>query len=163
MSPPRYIHYVFDLGDGPSLMKGNSEQPLHDGRWHEVSVAREGGTLHGLRVDGRPVTQHGQGARGLDLKGEWEGHPWGSTHGGGTPRRAPMVETPMGGVPVGGKVLMGRAPMAGCMGEVPTRDTHDRGTHRRAPMGWAPIEEVLTGRTHMEGTPMAGHLAGGNP
>ncbi|KAM9250274.1 neurexin-2-like [Cariama cristata] len=65
-----YIHYVFDLGDGPSLMKGNSEQPLHDGRWHEVSVAREGGTLHGLRVDGRPVTQHGQGARGLDLKGE---------------------------------------------------------------------------------------------
>uniref|UniRef100_A0A8B9NHP9 Neurexin 2 n=1 Tax=Accipiter nisus TaxID=211598 RepID=A0A8B9NHP9_9AVES len=65
-----YIHYVFDLGDGPSLMKGNSEQPLHDGRWHEVSVAREGGTLHGLRVDGRPVTQHGQGARNLDLKGE---------------------------------------------------------------------------------------------
>ncbi|XP_068779686.1 neurexin-2-like isoform X2 [Struthio camelus] len=65
-----YIHYVFDLGDGPSLMKGNSEQPLHDGRWHEVAVAREGGSLHGLRVDGRPVTQHGQGARSLDLKGE---------------------------------------------------------------------------------------------
>ncbi|XP_053824177.1 neurexin-2-beta isoform X9 [Vidua chalybeata] len=65
-----YIHYVFDLGEGPSLMKGNSEQPLHDGRWHEVAVAREGGALHGLRVDGRPVTQHGQGARGLQLKGE---------------------------------------------------------------------------------------------
>ncbi|KAK2513265.1 hypothetical protein Q9966_016189, partial [Columba livia] len=65
-----YIHYVFDLGDGPSLMKGNSEQPLHDGRWHEVSVAREGGALHGLRVDGRPVTQHAQGGRALDLKGE---------------------------------------------------------------------------------------------
>ncbi|KAM6289121.1 LOW QUALITY PROTEIN: neurexin-2-like, partial [Aegotheles albertisi] len=80
-----YIHYVFDLGEGPSLMKGNSEQPLHDGRWHEVAVAREGGalpggslhggtphggTLHGLRVDGRPVTQHGQGGRGPDLKGE---------------------------------------------------------------------------------------------
>ncbi|XP_064359342.1 neurexin-2-like [Dromaius novaehollandiae] len=65
-----YIHYVFDLGDGPSLMKGNSEQPLHDGRWHEVAVAREGGGLHGLRVDGRPVTQHGPGARTLDLKGE---------------------------------------------------------------------------------------------
>uniref|UniRef100_A0A8C3V359 Neurexin 2 n=1 Tax=Catharus ustulatus TaxID=91951 RepID=A0A8C3V359_CATUS len=65
-----YIHYVFDLGEGPSLMKGNSEQPLHDGRWHEVAVAREGGNLHGLRVDGRPVSQHGQGARGLQLKGE---------------------------------------------------------------------------------------------
>ncbi|XP_066426397.1 neurexin-2-beta isoform X2 [Molothrus aeneus] len=65
-----YIHYVFDLGEGPSLMKGNSEQPLHDGHWHEVAVAREGGALHGLRVDGRPVTQHGQGARGLQLKGE---------------------------------------------------------------------------------------------
>uniref|UniRef100_A0A674HIS2 Neurexin 2 n=1 Tax=Taeniopygia guttata TaxID=59729 RepID=A0A674HIS2_TAEGU len=65
-----YIHYVFDLGEGPSLMKGNSEQPLHDGRWHEVAVAREGGALHALRVDGRPVTQHGQGARGLQLKGE---------------------------------------------------------------------------------------------
>ncbi|KAM3656140.1 LOW QUALITY PROTEIN: neurexin-2-like [Ammospiza maritima maritima] len=65
-----YIHYVFDLGEGPSLMKGNSEQPLHDGRWHEVAVAREGGTLHALRVDGRPVTRHGQGARGLQLKGE---------------------------------------------------------------------------------------------
>uniref|UniRef100_A0A8U8BSW6 Uncharacterized protein n=1 Tax=Geospiza parvula TaxID=87175 RepID=A0A8U8BSW6_GEOPR len=65
-----YIHYVFDLGEGPSLMKGNSEQPLHDGRWHEVAVARKGGALHGLRVDGRPVTQHGQGARGLQLKGE---------------------------------------------------------------------------------------------
>ncbi|NWR40365.1 NR3AA protein, partial [Tachuris rubrigastra] len=71
-----YIHYVFDLGEGPSLMKGNSEQPLHDGRWHEVAVAREGGALHGLRVDGRPVTQHGQGARGLQLKGGCWGRTW---------------------------------------------------------------------------------------
>uniref|UniRef100_A0A8V5GBL8 Uncharacterized protein n=1 Tax=Melopsittacus undulatus TaxID=13146 RepID=A0A8V5GBL8_MELUD len=65
-----YIHYVFDVGEGPSLMKGNSEQPLHDGRWHEVSVARDGGAVHALRVDGRPVTQHGQAGRSLDLKGE---------------------------------------------------------------------------------------------
>ncbi|NWR81218.1 NRX2A protein, partial [Centropus unirufus] len=65
-----YIHYVFDLGEGPSLMKGNSEAPLHDGRWHEVAVAREGGSVHGLRVDGRPVSQHGQGGHSLDLKGE---------------------------------------------------------------------------------------------
>ncbi|KAM8793778.1 neurexin-2-beta [Eudromia elegans] len=65
-----YIHYVFDLGDGPSLMKGNSERPLHDGRWHEVAVAREGGSVHALRVDGRPVTQHGQGGRALRLTGE---------------------------------------------------------------------------------------------
>ncbi|XP_061208258.1 neurexin-2-like isoform X9 [Neopsephotus bourkii] len=65
-----YIHYVFDLGDGPSLMKGNSEQALHDGRWHEVAVARDGGAVHALRVDGRHVTQHGQAGRSLDLKGE---------------------------------------------------------------------------------------------
>lgn len=105
-------------------MKGNSEQPLHDGRWHEVSVAREGGTLHGLRVDGRPVTQHGQGARGLDLKGEWEGHPWGSTRGGGTPRRAPMVETPMGG---------GTRRREGAHGEGTHGGMHGRGTYEGHP------------------------------
>ena len=81
---------MFDLGDGPSLMKGNSEQPLHDGRWHEVALAREGGALHALRVDGRPVTQHGQGGRSLDLKGErgggvqGVGGGWGGTGVGGS-------------------------------------------------------------------------------
>ena len=101
--PRRYIHYVFDLGDGPSLMKGNSEQPLHDGRWHEVALAREGGALHALRVDGRPVTQHGQGGRSLDLKGEgggrgW-GRGWGLGRGGGVTGRGAL------GVLVGGALM----------------------------------------------------------
>lgn len=112
--PPRYIHYVFDLGDGPSLMKGNSEQPLHDGRWHEVSVAREGGTLHGLRVDGRPVTQHGQGARNLDLKGEQGGGVGGG--GGHDAREAPVagVVTRGGGHPFGMLAFgVGGCPTAG--------------------------------------------------
>ncbi|XP_068116171.1 neurexin-2-beta isoform X7 [Hyperolius riggenbachi] len=65
-----YIHYVFDLGNGPSLMKGNSERPLNDNQWHSVAVSRDPGNAHTLRIDGRTVTQHSTGATGLDLKGE---------------------------------------------------------------------------------------------
>ncbi|XP_051990512.1 neurexin-1-like isoform X1 [Xyrauchen texanus] len=65
-----YIHYVFDLGNGPSLMKGNSDKPLNDNQWHNVVVSRDTGNVHTLKIDSRTVTQHSNGARNLDLKGE---------------------------------------------------------------------------------------------
>ncbi|XP_030635339.1 neurexin-2-beta isoform X5 [Chanos chanos] len=65
-----YVHYVFDLGNGPSLMKGNSEKPLNDNQWHNVVVSRDTNNIHTLKIDSRTVTQHSNGARNLDLKGE---------------------------------------------------------------------------------------------
>uniref|UniRef100_A0A9J8DCQ0 Neurexin 2 n=1 Tax=Cyprinus carpio carpio TaxID=630221 RepID=A0A9J8DCQ0_CYPCA len=63
-----YVHYVFDLGNGPSLMKGNSEKPLSDNQWHNVVVSRDTNNVHTLKIDSRTVTQHSNGARNLDLK-----------------------------------------------------------------------------------------------
>ncbi|XP_076875218.1 neurexin-2-beta isoform X8 [Brachyhypopomus gauderio] len=65
-----YIHYVFDLGNGPSLMKGNSDKPLNDNQWHSVVVSRDTNNMHTLKIDSHTVTQHSNGARNLDLKGE---------------------------------------------------------------------------------------------
>ncbi|XP_069036509.1 neurexin-2-like isoform X12 [Lepisosteus oculatus] len=65
-----YIHYVFDLGNGPSLMKGNSDKQLNDNQWHNVVVSRDANNVHTLKIDSRTVTQHSNGARNLDLKGE---------------------------------------------------------------------------------------------
>ncbi|KAM6985012.1 neurexin-2-like [Aplochiton taeniatus] len=65
-----YIHYVFDLGNGPSLMKGNSDKPLNDNQWHNVVVSRDESNVHILKIDSRTVTQHSNGAKNLDLKGE---------------------------------------------------------------------------------------------
>ncbi|CAG5874040.1 unnamed protein product, partial [Menidia menidia] len=65
-----YIHYVFDLGNGPSLMKGNSDKPLNDNQWHNVVISRDNSNVHILKIDSRIVTQHANGARNLDLKGE---------------------------------------------------------------------------------------------
>ncbi|XP_058240459.1 neurexin 2b isoform X10 [Hemibagrus wyckioides] len=65
-----YIHYVFDLGNGPSLMKGNSDKPLNDNQWHNVVVSRDTNNMHTLKIDSHTVTQHSNGARNLDLKGE---------------------------------------------------------------------------------------------
>uniref|UniRef100_A0AAQ4RR59 Neurexin 2 n=1 Tax=Gasterosteus aculeatus aculeatus TaxID=481459 RepID=A0AAQ4RR59_GASAC len=65
-----YIHYVFDLGNGPSLMKGNSDKPLNDNQWHSVVISRDNNNVHILKIDSRTVTQHANGARNLDLKGE---------------------------------------------------------------------------------------------
>ncbi|XP_058435508.1 neurexin-2-beta isoform X41 [Marmota monax] len=65
-----YVHYVFDLGNGPSLMKGNSDKPVNDNQWHNVVVSRDPGNVHTLKIDSRTVTQHSNGARNLDLKGE---------------------------------------------------------------------------------------------
>ncbi|XP_061754498.1 neurexin-2-like isoform X4 [Nerophis ophidion] len=65
-----FIHYVFDLGNGPSLMKGNSDKPLNDNQWHNVVISRDNSNVHTLKIDVRTVTQHANGARNLDLKGE---------------------------------------------------------------------------------------------
>ncbi|XP_061607985.1 neurexin-2-like isoform X5 [Phyllopteryx taeniolatus] len=65
-----FIHYVFDLGNGPSLMKGNSDKPLNDNQWHNVIISRDNTNVHTLKIDVRTVTQHTNGARNLDLKGE---------------------------------------------------------------------------------------------
>uniref|UniRef100_A0A7N9AUB1 Neurexin 2a n=1 Tax=Mastacembelus armatus TaxID=205130 RepID=A0A7N9AUB1_9TELE len=65
-----YVHYVFDLGNGPSLMKGNSDKPLNDNQWHNVLISRDNNNVHVLKIDSRTVTQHTNGARNLDLKGE---------------------------------------------------------------------------------------------
>ncbi|XP_034096402.1 neurexin-2-like isoform X15 [Gymnodraco acuticeps] len=65
-----YVHYVFDLGNGPSLMKGNSDKQLNDNQWHNVMISRDNSNVHILKIDSRTVTQHANGARNLDLKGE---------------------------------------------------------------------------------------------
>lgn len=67
---PRYIHYVFDLGNGPSLLKGNSDRALNDNQWHNVAITRDISNTHMLKVDTKMVSQVVNGAKNLDLKGE---------------------------------------------------------------------------------------------
>lgn len=78
--PLRFVHYVFDLGNGPSLMKGNSDKPLNDNQWHNVVVSRDANNVHTLKIDSRTVTQHSNGARNLDLKGNRGGRNVPVTH-----------------------------------------------------------------------------------
>lgn len=66
----RYIHYVFDLGNGPSLLKGNSDSPLNDNQWHNVVITRDASNTHTLKVDAKSVSQVVNGAKNLDLKGQ---------------------------------------------------------------------------------------------
>ncbi|XP_072535808.1 neurexin 3b isoform X3 [Salminus brasiliensis] len=65
-----YIHYVFDLGNGPSLLKGNSDGPLNDNQWHSVVITRDTTNTHTLKVDTKSVSQVVNGAKNLDLKGD---------------------------------------------------------------------------------------------
>lgn len=65
----RYIHYVFDLGNGPNVIKGNSDRPLNDNQWHNVVITRDSSNTHSLKVDTKVVTQVINGAKNLDLKG----------------------------------------------------------------------------------------------
>uniref|UniRef100_A0A7N6A5D5 Neurexin 3b n=1 Tax=Anabas testudineus TaxID=64144 RepID=A0A7N6A5D5_ANATE len=65
-----FIHYVFDLGNGPSLLKGNSDNPLNDNQWHNVVIMRDASNTHTLKVDSKSVTQNVNGAKNLDLKGD---------------------------------------------------------------------------------------------
>lgn len=50
-------------------MKGNSDKPLNDNQWHNVLISRDNNNVHILKIDSRTVTQHTNGARNLDLKG----------------------------------------------------------------------------------------------
>uniref|UniRef100_UPI003EBE3812 neurexin 3b isoform 36 precursor n=1 Tax=Danio rerio TaxID=7955 RepID=UPI003EBE3812 len=65
-----YIHYVFNLGNGPSLLKGNSDSPLNDNQWHNVVITRDASNTHTLKVDAKSVSQVVNGAKNLDLKGD---------------------------------------------------------------------------------------------
>uniref|UniRef100_A0A4W4GMA6 Neurexin 3b n=1 Tax=Electrophorus electricus TaxID=8005 RepID=A0A4W4GMA6_ELEEL len=65
-----YIHYVFDFGIGPSLLKGNSDSPLNDNQWHSVVITRDATNTHTLKVDTSSVSQVVHGAKNLDLKGD---------------------------------------------------------------------------------------------
>ncbi|XP_056123174.1 neurexin 3a isoform X16 [Rhinichthys klamathensis goyatoka] len=65
-----YIHYVFDLGNGPNVIKGNSDRALHDNQWHNVVITRDNSNVHTLKVDAKLVSQVVNGAKNLDLKGD---------------------------------------------------------------------------------------------
>ncbi|XP_059504535.1 neurexin 1a isoform X24 [Stegostoma tigrinum] len=65
-----YLHYVFDLGTGPSLIKGNSDKPLNDNKWHNVLISRDASNLHTVKINSKLITQNTVGARNLDLKGD---------------------------------------------------------------------------------------------
>uniref|UniRef100_A0A671X9Q3 Neurexin 3a n=1 Tax=Sparus aurata TaxID=8175 RepID=A0A671X9Q3_SPAAU len=65
-----YIHYVFDLGNGPNLIKGKSERALNDNQWHNVAITRDNSNTHTLKVDATATSQSINGAKNLDLKGE---------------------------------------------------------------------------------------------
>ncbi|XP_041668675.1 neurexin 3a isoform X3 [Cheilinus undulatus] len=65
-----YIHYVFDLGNGPNLIKGKSERALNDNQWHNVAITRDNSNTHTLKVDATVTSQSINGAKNLDLKGD---------------------------------------------------------------------------------------------
>ncbi|XP_024151902.1 neurexin 3a isoform X5 [Oryzias melastigma] len=65
-----YIHYVFDLGNGPNLIKGKSERALNDNQWHNVAITRDNSNTHTLKVDAVATSQSINGAKNLDLKGD---------------------------------------------------------------------------------------------
>ncbi|XP_067335062.1 neurexin 3a isoform X4 [Channa argus] len=65
-----YIHYVFDLGNGPNLIKGKSGRALNDNQWHNVAITRDNSNTHTLKVDDTATIQSINGAKNLDLKGD---------------------------------------------------------------------------------------------
>ncbi|KPP76980.1 neurexin-1-like, partial [Scleropages formosus] len=65
----QYLHYVWDLGNGAHLIKGNSNKPLNDNHWHNVMISRDGNNLHTVKIDTKVTTQTSTGAKNLDLKG----------------------------------------------------------------------------------------------
>ncbi|XP_078145774.1 neurexin 3a isoform X1 [Centroberyx gerrardi] len=65
-----YVHYVFDLGNGPNLIKGKSERALNDNQWHNVVITRDNSNTHTLKVDATATSQSINGAKNLDLKGD---------------------------------------------------------------------------------------------
>ncbi|XP_018618137.1 neurexin-1a isoform X18 [Scleropages formosus] len=65
-----YLHYVWDLGNGAHLIKGNSNKPLNDNHWHNVMISRDSNNLHTVKIDTKVTTQTTIGAKNLDLKGD---------------------------------------------------------------------------------------------
>ncbi|XP_049452182.1 neurexin 3a isoform X1 [Epinephelus fuscoguttatus] len=65
-----YIHYVFDLGNGPNLIKGKSDRALNDNQWHNVAITRDNSNTHTLKIDTTATSQSINGAKNLDLKGD---------------------------------------------------------------------------------------------
>lgn len=60
---------MFDLGNGPNLIKGKSERALNDNQWHNVAITRDNSNTHTLKVDAVATSQSINGAKNLDLKG----------------------------------------------------------------------------------------------
>ena len=60
---------MFDLGNGPNVIKGNSDRALHDNQWHNVVITRDNSNIHTLKVDAKATSQVVNGAKNLDLKG----------------------------------------------------------------------------------------------
>ncbi|XP_037833774.1 neurexin 3a isoform X2 [Kryptolebias marmoratus] len=65
-----YIHYVFNLGNGPTLLKSRNERALNDNQWHNVAITRDNSNTHTLKVDATATLQTANGAKNLDLKGD---------------------------------------------------------------------------------------------
>ncbi|CAL8304012.1 unnamed protein product [Boreogadus saida] len=65
-----YIHYVFDLGNGPHLIMGKSDMALNDNQWHNVVITRDNSNTHTLKVDATATSKSINGAKNLDLKGD---------------------------------------------------------------------------------------------
>ncbi|XP_051506852.1 neurexin-1a [Myxocyprinus asiaticus] len=65
-----YLHYVSDMGNGAYLIKGNSNKPLSDNRWHNIVISRDINNLHTVKIDTKIITQTTVGAKNLDLKGD---------------------------------------------------------------------------------------------
>lgn len=76
-------------------MKGNSDKPLNDNQWHNVVVSRDANNVHTLKIDSRTVTQHSNGARNLDLKGN-----------GNCQKKYPSVSLPLCPLQYGFKVAL---------------------------------------------------------
>ena len=45
------VHYSYDVGRGPRVMRVSQPGPLHDNRWHTVEVLQPSPFEHILRVD----------------------------------------------------------------------------------------------------------------
>lgn len=60
---------MFDLGNGPNLIKGKSDGALNDNQWHNVVITRDNSNTHTLKVDATATSQSINGAKNLDLKG----------------------------------------------------------------------------------------------
>ncbi|XP_033634372.1 neurexin-1-like isoform X4 [Asterias rubens] len=50
-----FIYYVFNLGGGAKMLRGNTRERLNDNRWHEVGISHDSRDRQVLKVDARSV------------------------------------------------------------------------------------------------------------